>query len=354
MSHKKKYILLLCSVLCLSAIGAGYLYYKNNHPKYFLVLSGGRTGSTWLVSMLNKLSNTNLYEIMWEPLVCVGELQIPIQHGDMGIKEKLRIKNGDEKLKVLGSKLILSNIIYPEHIRSAIRTYLNDNKDIKLIFLYRNYYDTFLSWYCRGVYHDSTHPHLQQDTVEKEPQKLFFIGAPGEDDRDTYRQSDAYPGRKLNVSYTDAINRLLVLFCNDLLLATQCQQEGGTYFAIDYNQIAQKLKDIVRFCQIDATDDAIKDALKKPIVNKLKSLEGYVYPKKQLFNVAEILNKKLMDVLNHHKKMEDMLILDEKNDRITLVDEELKALFGEAVPLMMITEGMWRGFLIPIETPPSF
>ena len=270
----------------------------------FLVLGNGRTGSSWLITSLDRLPDVkSRYEIKWkDPTLdlSAAALLYVDQHASMAAAIKRSSSRAvwggsanfdpDSNVQSRGSKLILN----PYHFY-GLRAFANMAKiiepNIRLILLKRNYLETWLSWKARGVYHelDDTVGYINPAadparSAAKRPQKpptidlvLEHNGAP----------LSEFAGRPYPL--VTAIDDLLQFFSNDIQFLSLVRSRNG--IVVDYADIASELGRVAEFIGVPATPEIIADIVGKPRTLKLDRLEDSLHPISTLQTIAEAMDR---------------------------------------------------------------
>lgn len=257
---------------------------------YFLILSNGRTGSTWLLTSLDQLVDVRA----WNELKWRGpknhRTQFPVDRHTVSIKSAIEgacEEPGALPKNAIGSKLVLDPYWFngPERFDDLRRVI---DPDVRLVHLRRDYLDMWLSWTVRGVYHRVNEARAAEIGIlpssisaipapDLAPLYLTLRGQPMADAAGT-----AYP-------FMTAIDDMLAAFINDLQLGALVRERSG--IVIDYSEIAARFAEIAAFVGSTALPREINKVLAKPLTDKLESLMSFVTPIDPLRAVSSTLNR---------------------------------------------------------------
>tara|TARA_R110000868_G_scaffold4419_1_gene27732 strand:+ start:1233 stop:2399 length:1167 start_codon:yes stop_codon:yes gene_type:complete len=259
--------------------------------RHFLILSNGRTGSTWLVSSLNQLPDVRAYrQIGWR----LGDQPDHAQRFSINRADSMKViidaacyTKEPLPLGIAGSKFVFQPYTYTH---ASVARELSDciEDDIRLLHLKRSYLSTFLSWKTRGVAH-SIDPQvaatqrvrgaLEDHQPDAEPQHIVLTshGRPLADTRGAH-----YPIKS-------AIDDMLVMFTNDLFSRAIVSARGG--LILDYADITTRFGEIARFIGSAATDETIASAIARPLTRKLAALTEFLHPIEPFSAIADCLDR---------------------------------------------------------------
>ncbi len=258
-------------------------------PGYFLVIGNGRTGSTWLETTLDQLSDVKA-RLELKPRLAYQKphpTHIYVDRSTRSIEDCIlsacdtQPVDADAHL-IYGSKLIFDPYGYLDPPAFDFLGKLIGD-DVPTILLKRNYAAQFHSWKVRGVFHKlnpDAIAHLAdfdrtfvenvtrqwQDQTEPRPRRISLTrrGAPLAGNLD-----DDAPHGSLHYPLEDAVEDLLVLFYNDLN-ALKLARRSCRHLVIDYDEIASRLAEVVDFLGSSASEAQIRASLQRPVTNRLR------------------------------------------------------------------------------------
>ncbi len=267
---------------------------SNGSEQQFLIVGNGRTGSTWLLTSLDRLPGViSRHELKWmDPsLVFRADAHFVVdQNSSIAAAIKRTSFDPDIEPKVRGSKLIFN----PYHYNGP-RMFANLAKiiepNVKLILIKRNYLETWLSWKARGVYHEvnedvgridpAVNPMLDAMRKMEKPATVNLVlhhnGAALSDVAGT-----PYP-------LAIAIDDLLQMVANDIQLLSIIKERNG--IIVDYADISSELGRIAEFVGAPASKEIIDNIVSKPRTMKLDRLEDCLHPIEILRNLAQAMDR---------------------------------------------------------------
>lgn len=260
-------------------------------PTKFLIVGNGRTGSTWLETMLGCLPEVAVdYELKWNPIgyELPPHLRV-IPNRPSGCGDLLLEIGGDHS--IVGSKLILDKRLHSPSEYADLHATID--RDIRIIHLVRDYYDVVLSWY-RGVYHvlnenatseesdksSEIYKSISGEKSSTEPrfvEKLaYLVNYP----RDYLRTGDPLPILQFlnrhGLGNFDTTDREMAKFktdleyclANDMWAHSLCHSHPH-YCSVRYSEIPQDFTSMTRFIGSNASESSIQEILDNPISKKL-------------------------------------------------------------------------------------
>lgn len=312
---------------------------ERNVETNFLIIGNGRTGSTWLEFMLNNLPGVQAnYEFkIFLNKYKLTKFHIPITLNDIAIIEKLHLYLTDKKAAVLGSKLILdaNQFLEEAYFTELYKYFSREKSNIKLIHLHRSYYELFLSWNCRSIYHDLVRRKIPSN-IKKHQEvkvKIYISGINKNSDLDLENEYKNDSSNKLKMHYyNDILFRLFSLFYNDLMVQ-KILQNLDMGVAIPYNEISSNFSRVTTYCGIKASQQDIDYVLKNPETLKLSSLENLIYPSDLFAQHARLLDIKLASVISKKIKIDNILSYEMSSEKIIIHDPDLFDIFSGNKPL---------------------
>jgi len=266
----------------------------------FLILGNGRTGSTWLLTSLDRLPGVIArHEIKWKDpsLEFRADAHFVVdKNSSMAAAIKRVTVDPNVTPKIRGSKLIFNPYYFngPDVFANLAKVI---EPNTKLILLKRNYLETWLSWKTRGVYHvvdeevghidPAVNPLLDAMRKLEKPATIHLVlhhcgGALSE------AEGRPYP-------LVTAIDDLMQFFSNDIQLLSLVKQRGG--LVVDYADIASQLGRIAEFIGAPASKDIIENIVGKPRTLKLDRLDDYLHPIGTLQNMAEAMDRAFQEAV---------------------------------------------------------
>jgi hypothetical protein len=259
---------------------------------YFLIIGNGRTGSSWLLTSLDRLADvTARREIKW-PIKDPEDHPIRlIWERDASAKAMIAAACSGSGACCIGSKLIFDPYWFMDaelfrEIASRI------DHDVRVIILKRRYVETWLSWKVRGVYHrinralaNTGHGDAQfiaRSTAKEMPQPLRLVlthnGKPLSD-----------PEGARHYDLADALDDMLVHFCNDLHALEFTKERRQC--VLDYTDIGARLTEIAKFIGSQAPPAEVARVRFSPLTEKLPALSEYVKPLEPLSTISAALDE---------------------------------------------------------------
>ena len=250
-------------------------------PQYFLTVSNGRSGSTWLITSLAMLPDVSAdFEVKFAPSVNfeLVDSHLLLTPGGPGFPSLIaqRLENAP----IMGSKLVLD---YHKAFSAADIDALCEavTPDVRIVHLTRPYADMMKS-FARGVT-NVLNPNFVPQDKQKAQAHFKNVGQMSErsvKDLRLYlvRQQFDYAmlkARRLGgqkwkkVYFLDFVRRLLVLFFNDLVL-TELARRSQSSMTVAYKDIGTKLQDIGTFIGSQAGAEDYKRILEAPMTKKLE------------------------------------------------------------------------------------
>jgi hypothetical protein len=258
---------------------------------YFLIIGNGRTGSTWLLTSFDRLSDvTARFELKWADEGTRADAHRVIGNGVYAkpVIEQATI-DPEKNARIRGSKLIFDPYRFfgPQTFEAIERAI---ERDVKLILLKRRYRDTWLSWKARGVYHKvdetvapidaNSNPMLEAMRTMEMPQNQHLVLHHNGGALD---QSDGIP-----YPLSSAIDDLLQFYANDMQALSFVMARGGQ--VVDYDGIADDFASLAEYVGSSATPDEIGAINRQPQTLKLEALGGYLHPAGGLDPIAQVLD----------------------------------------------------------------
>lgn len=268
---------------------------SGTNPEKFLIVCNGRTGSTWLETMLGCLPEVAVdYELKWNPIgyELLPHLKvIPNQASCCGDI----LRGLSDQHPVVGSKLVLDKRSYSPSEFSDLHQAIDH--DIRIIHLVRDYYEIVLSWY-RGVYHI-----LNENASNGESEansEIYKSIAKGDSRKDFNLLEKASYVMRLLKQFTqtrdplpimqllnrhgfanfDTSDREIQKFKIDLehclandRWAQTLHQSNKDYCVVRYSEIPKAFPSLVKFIGSNAPDSLVHEILENPISKKLPPKE---------------------------------------------------------------------------------
>jgi hypothetical protein len=259
---------------------------------YFLIVGNGRTGSSWLVTNLDRLSDvTARHEIKWRDGQTVRPDAQYVVDGSSSIPEAISAAARDPlKLpNVRGSKLIFNPYsFHGRDVFAGLDAAIGEN--CKLVLLKRSYLDIWLSWKARGVYHEVDETVAPIDAANNTMlDAMRSMTKPETHDIVLHHGSGAlsdHPG--IAYPLETAIDDLLQLYANDLQAVVVCHRRNG--LVIDYQNIGSDLHKVANFIGSHATAEEAALIAGLPQTIKLPSLSDRLHPAKPLADIASAMD----------------------------------------------------------------
>lgn len=258
-------------------------------PTKFLIVSNGRVGSTWLVTLLGSLSDVYTdYEFKWRP----GYKPKPVHYviPDETFSVGNALSSLSETHPVVGSKLVLDPRPHATEEYKILGETIEP--DVRIIHLHRKYEEIVVSWAKpKGAPVKSGRRKFDGSAIQRaindgsrrgEPGRLSKVLAPAFDVMGTKKVSDMVKALSIRDAYYLAKalatgrlwfpsaplqERLLVLLTNDIWISKLSARPY--YVSVAYDEIPRSLPAIVDFIGSSASAEAIQDALSNPVTEKV-------------------------------------------------------------------------------------
>lgn len=283
----------------------------------FLIISNGRTGSTWLQYSLDRLDNMILRkEIKWkipgQPEDSTHSYLNKANFSTANIFSDTDIPEEPTNKLILGSKMVFD----PDHFISQSTFDKIDTRlpnELRLIFLKRTYKDCFLSWRARGVCHQvdaqviselKNYDRLFMDEAlkrERPLSRILHLTVRGQA-LEKYNDSPEV----LPYPIEEMIDDLLIMFHNDVV-AYDILSKKRPFMTIDYSKIPNKFKETVEFAGGSITDAEADTILSKPSVKKLPTLAENIKPADPLESFSQLLDEAYDGVIHGELKADEAL-----------------------------------------------
>lgn len=259
--------------------------------KRFLIVSNGRTGSTWLTTLLGGLPDTYTdYEFKWNPTYPAHDVHYIIPDASFSCGSAL--DGLSNEYPIIGSKLVLDLREHTLEEYASIAETIESN--IRIIHLHRKYTEILVS-YARP-----TGSGVELGVGQFEGQNLSkALKEQASAEQGFYRSShlstvlraarryapSSRLGRMLyylrnanNLSAATLKNRVWIptlklreqlvnLLSNDLWIATLA--DSHPYYRLQYSDIKDKLPEVVEFVGSNADRGAITEVLENPVTKKV-------------------------------------------------------------------------------------
>ena len=240
--------------------------------KYFLLISNGRTGSTWLSTSLGQLRGVCTdYEYRWS-----------LPRGSEGNPAHYVIPNHQETViesldvfarnaMIVGSKLVFS-LEWTQRQRVFEQRDLYFDSRITYVFLTRPYLDTLASFLLRGPVHDPVKSGSEADEAG------VMLGQI----RKSFENS-VLDQRQFHGGEADVFRALRSLVNNDII-GFGLSQSYPNRLNISYENIATEFEKVARAIGWDGVSAEANAIISRPLVKKLPILDSSVFPQAGLFS----------------------------------------------------------------------
>jgi hypothetical protein len=284
----------------------------------FLIVGNGRTGSSWLLTSLDRLPYVNArHELKWltEHYKLDARAHFPLDSTTpVSAAIETVTLDPDAPAVIRGSKLIFDPYwYYAPEVFKALEGTLGEARPI---LLKRNYLDIWLSSTARGFYHDvdteiapvdaAYNPVLVATGSAKAPDPVTLVLH-----HDGAALSDAegvpYP-------LETAIDDLIQMFVNDIQSLSLVRKREG--LVVDYKDIGTRLAEIAAYIGARPNDRVISAIVARPSTRKLPSLSGFLHPAELLEKVASALDAAFAAAVDSQEDTEVVQWLDTANIRI--------------------------------------
>jgi hypothetical protein len=263
----------------------------------FLVLSNGRTGSTWLSTSLGQVDGVSVKGELnwWIPGQLSRLAHIYVNGPCREFTSGASLGDRPNDARRIGSKFVFQPYyFYGDFVFRSIRRMISP--ETKLVFLKRNYLATWISWKVRGVHH-VLNPKKIEIIKISDPQ--LFESVASLDKPINRKIQFTVKGVALPVSdecdrvfypLEEAIDDLLVLFYNDCAAYRHLSRRFSSH-RIQYETIPQQFSSLLRFLDLNSGEEEIQKIFDVPITLKLDRLNDCVDSLDLIGGVAEILDR---------------------------------------------------------------
>ena len=290
--------------------------------KYFLSVSNGRTGSSWLETSLGCLPDVAIdFEFKWKPSLYEPK-PVHMVIADRSFSSRAALDGISADAPVVGSKLVLDRygFLGPEIIDVLGEVI---QREIAIIHLTRDYFSTLLSWRTREVFnalndladarlegtriksgikrttvkHDSTlHPvRVVRGWLDW---RLFAI----ENGESPLARMPATSG----IPFEDIVDNLLAFFYNDLIGRELAHNAERSMF-VRYGNIRSKFAQIAEFVGSQAGDEDIQAILANPVTKRIGGLTPeLVRHAAAVQRVSRCLDDAMDDIVSTGKRLGDV------------------------------------------------
>lgn len=228
---------------------------------FFVSVSNGRTGSTYLSTSLNRITDiASDYELKWRPNYAPSPGHIFMDAGDR-IADTLAVHLSGKP--IIGSKFVFDPYTDAFINEGMVENLLNAFDDsIKIIHITRSYIDIFMSFYARGAVA------VRNDETLKENSVLTKIAQP---------QGTELAQKKVTLSRAECLISMLNMYHNDLLCLEICRRSKA-YMTVPYSAIGAKLHAICAFLGSQADEASVAKIVDRPSLKKLDPLDTGIWP----------------------------------------------------------------------------
>lgn len=244
---------------------------------YFLLVSGNRTGSTWLEMSLNALPDVSAsLEMQWTDRA-PSNLHVAMQASGFDLIRTLdRIA---KRRRVAGSKLVLpgqDDVMNLQGIGAALP------EQVRIVHLSRRYIDSFMSRLRNGG-------HLRNPGATQENHPWL-----AENFRETVFAGD----EKIAIDLHDAERNFERRLAYDQQL-TLIGNNGRPYMFVDYQELAAKFTAIARHVGSQSSDEELSHVVADPPTRKLPPIRyaDYVSNFEELVILGEAYEQRRREIL---------------------------------------------------------
>lgn len=243
----------------------------NTARKYFLIVSNGRTGSTWLSTSLGRLDGVRTdFEYRWAlPRGAEGNpVHYMISDHHSTVVESLDRFAGDAR--IVGSKLVFSlEWTQRQSVFEKLDLYFDDR--ITYIFLTRPYIETLASFLLRGPVHD-----LVKSEIEGARTGVMIGELARTFQRSSLAQKPFYGDEQ------DVVRALRSLANNDVI-GFGIFRRFPKRIHITYDCISSDFERVARAVGWTGNSWGARSAIDAPLVRKLPALDWASFPRADLF-----------------------------------------------------------------------
>ncbi|MBP5855609.1 hypothetical protein KAJ83_01205 [Marivibrio halodurans] len=260
----------------------------------FLFIGNGRTGSTWVTTLLNQLPGVaSDFEYRWSLPKNATPDEVHRMVPDMSGTFLADFATWSGTARYAGSKLIFS--LEENDLEAAIEG-IRAKLDRKVtpVLLTRPYSEVLLSFRFRGP----THRLAKDGRTPRGKESVMLRRL-----RETAEAGPSYP----TIPRDELMRNLFQLAMNDVIgYAIVLNRPDG--YVLEYRNIGEQFEDLVKALKIDVPNEVVAHAPDDPAVRKLPALDASAAPNfKAVRPFAETLFANLQDCIRERAEWRDLL-----------------------------------------------
>ena len=298
--------------------------------RYFLIISNGRTGSTWLLTSLDQIPDvTARHELKWPDGTRMRSDAQYVLGAETQIRNAIDAVCAKKARPVKGSKLVFNPYtFYGESVFAA----LSDNIDRRTatVLLKRRYLETWLSWKARGVYHEVNEAfHAEDFSTNSMVRAMQALEKPQNTHLVLCHNGEVLAPEREGASYyplETAIDDLLQFFSNDMQALGIVKARKG--MVVDYSAVKTSLPSVARYIGTKSPPSVVENSVSQPLTKKLDPLESHLHPLEVLAEISDALDELFADVVMGSTAPEDILQWDGQ-DKLVIWDQNVADSIGK-------------------------
>ena len=310
----------------LRSLGIQMSRYEKTRPpspvKHFLVFGNGRTGSTYLMSCINRTSNIfSAGEMKWVPeYKPIPNVHLVFDFRSETIESSLKnllASHSHERQNIMnfGSKLIFDPYVYQKpEVFSCIAEKLGSID--YLLFIYRSYLEQFVSWNTKNLTHEIDESMkgvfdagIMAKLLEMDHQiypKEIHLHRSSEDTPSTKKRNNESSTNCVMMPYYVAIDKMLMYFCYDLFSFGEITKKQKA-FPVEYSKLTPIMAKILGHIDAEFGQETLEDIVSKPFVFKQPDHKGYLKdPLNLMEQLSDCLFGEMEAFIREGRKPEDI------------------------------------------------
>jgi hypothetical protein len=315
--------------------------------KNFIILSNGRTGSSWLETSLNKLPDVVArHEVKWRPFGYDAQDVHTVLNNEEDLLRPVLESLRDETSKNVGCEILSAGtkLTYDHHNFISLEAIPMIQQclgaDMRIVHLRRSYMEIFLSWNARGVYHVINKDHNKSndgnydksfvEAVNKLQRKganincINIVNLPAQYEENTLsREYDC-----IDINFFLAVEKILLYFYYDLF-SVELMRNFKNIMSLQYQDIGSDLAVVASFIGSKAEDKQVQEILEVPLVSKLSELSpNLINPRVFFINLCTILDRTISKQVIEKKPISDIWEWNEDYSRAQIKIPEIQELLA--------------------------
>ena len=184
------------------------------------------------------------------------------------------------------------------------------DEQIKIVHLFRNYFDVYVSYFSRGGVNM-----VIEERLDEHERDNTLIQAIGLSSARKLHEIEYDSKNVLAVSPAPSVRILANLFYNDLLikLVSKKSRRDGNYFPLAYDEIKYKSQDISEFIDSGCGAGSLNSILMNPVTRKLPDIDTNEMSFKELIiAVSTLLDEYMNKIVIDEISPESFFVEDER------------------------------------------